>query len=374
MVLFYRRRHHHRNNGSSEGQLKYRLLPVLDDGAPTAANMAERIARLAQRAEYHETGFPSNAAAKEVAVLNWNSGGSSAVINLPFAELAKATSNFDASNSLGEGGSCDVFTGSVFAETASGGVLVAVKRLNAGASDWGKQQFTAEMKLLTRISHPNVVRLYAFSTDGPHRCLVLELCPGGALNDRLRATAEPLQWQQRVRIVLHILLALEHLHSLTPQMIHRDLKTPNVLLDADGNAKVADFGTVREGVVQGAGTKVTHIVTENRPGTRGYMAPEYYDFGQVSTRTDVYSFGIILLELLMGMPARKVVDMLFDDRDFFDHMREYADARAGAWPKKAVKALAGVAKGCTEYRPRERAAVRAVLPKVKALQKSAAEV
>ena len=99
------------------------------------------------------------------------------------------------------------------------------------------------------------------------------------------------------------------------------------------------------------------------------QAPEYHDFGQVSTRTDVYAFGVILLELLMGMPARQVVDMLFDDRDFFNRMGDYVDPRAGAWPKKVVTTLASVAKGCAEYRPRQRATVRTVLPRVKALQK-----
>jgi hypothetical protein len=99
------------------------------------------------------------------------------------------------------------------------------------------------------------------------------------------------------------------------------------------------------------------------------MAPEYHDFGEVSTRTDVYAVSVILLELLMGLPAREVVDMLWEDRDFFDHMQDHADARAGAWPKKVVKTLADVAKGCSDYRPRERATVQKVLPKVKALQK-----
>ena len=99
------------------------------------------------------------------------------------------------------------------------------------------------------------------------------------------------------------------------------------------------------------------------------QAPEYHDHGQVSSRTDVYSFGVIVLELLMGLPARKVVDMLFDDRDFFAQMQQYKDPQAGAWPKKVVTVLADVAKGCSDYRPRGRATVQQVLPKVKALQK-----
>jgi hypothetical protein len=332
------------------------LLPLLGSGgggsgarltagaAPTTeapAVMAQRL-QLSQEAEYDpQTGFPQNMAAKQLAALNWRTGlaGTAAgaaglVVALPFAELAQATHNFDAFNALGTGGSCDVFKGHVF------GLQVAVKRLNAGGSAWAEEQFTCEMELLTRIAHPNVISLYAFSTDGPNRLLVLQLCTGGALNDRLSCKAQagsapppPLRWQQRLHIAQGILEALEFLHGLTPQMIHRDLKTPNVLLDASGNAKVADFGTVRMGVAPGAGTRVTHRVTKNAVGTRGYMAPEYHDHGQLSSRTDVYSFGVVLLELLMGLPAREVVGMLFDDRDFFDRMQEYKDPRAGAWPK-----------------------------------------
>jgi serine/threonine protein kinase len=200
-------------------------------GAGVAARRA-----LALDAQYERTTrFPTNAAAKELAVLSWRSGRSPsaeapAVVNLPFGELVQATRNFDAANSLGEGGSCDVFKGRVFAETAGGGLQVAVKRLHADASDWSQQQFASEMELLARISHPHVVRLFAFSIDGPQRCLVLQLCEGGALNERLRATAEPLLWQQRVRIAYHLLLALDFLHSLTPQMIHRDLKVGTALI------------------------------------------------------------------------------------------------------------------------------------------------
>jgi serine/threonine protein kinase len=380
-------------NGGGGGEV---MLPM-GAAAEDAGVVAQRL-QLASEAAYDpRTGFPANVAAKQLAALNWRTGPGSAagaagvVVSLPFTELAEATRNFDLFNSTGSGGSCDVFKGHVF------GLQVAVKRLNGGASKWAEEQFSAEMELLAKIAHPNVVTLFAFSTDGPNRCLVLELCTGGALNDRLsckckagQAPQPPLRWQHRVQIALGILQALEFLHGLTPQMIHRqdscspphhsltpfathpfptnrDLKSPNVLLDGAGIARVADFGTVRKGVVQGAGTRVTHVHTANAVGTRGYMAPEYHDHGQLSPRTDVYSFGIIVLELLMGRGAREVVDMLFDDREFFDRMQEYKDPRAGMWPKKAVTALAAVAKGCTEFRPRERAAVRDVLPKVRAL-------
>jgi hypothetical protein len=220
------------------GLLGGELLQVLlGDGDATVATAAgatsvaaaQRL-QLTQGAEHDpQTGFPQNLAAKQLAALNWRAGpGSSAagvagvVVALPFAELAQATHNFDVFNALGTGGSCDVFKGHVF------GLQVAVKRLNAGGSEWAEQQFTSEMELLTKIAHPNICSLYAFSTDGPNRCLVLELCTGGTLNDRLSCKAEignapppPLLWQQRVQIAQGILQALEFLHSLTPQMIHR---------------------------------------------------------------------------------------------------------------------------------------------------------
>ena len=191
--------------------------------------MAAQRLQLSQEAEYDPlTNFPANLAAKQLAALNWRTGQGGAagatgvVVALPFAELAQATHNFDAFNALGTGGSCDVFKGLVF------GLTVAVKRLNAGGSEWEEQQFTSEMELLTKIAHPNVVSLYAFSTDGPNRCLVLELCTGGTRSDRLSCTAQvesaplpPLRWQQRVQIAQDILQALEFLHGLTPQMIHR---------------------------------------------------------------------------------------------------------------------------------------------------------
>ena len=117
------------------------------------------------------------------------------------------------------------------------------------------------------MSHPSICRLFAFSTDGAQRCLVLELCPGGPLDTRLKCKDgkhPPLQWQHRLRIAHDIACAVEHLHTLTPSMLHRDLKTANVLLDAEGNAKVADFGTAREGAVVGK----THVSTA-AVGTQG---------------------------------------------------------------------------------------------------------
>jgi serine/threonine protein kinase len=126
------------------------------------------------------------------------------------------------------------------------------------------------------VSFVHICRLFAFSTDGPQRCLVLELCTGGTLSERLACKAAvsntPLTWQHRVQIALGIVSALEYLHAMTPQQIHRDLKTQNVLLDAQGVAKVADFGTVRDFDVKKG--SATHTLTRAVVGTNGYMPRE----------------------------------------------------------------------------------------------------
>ena len=168
--------------------------------------------------------------------------------DLPFRELQAATGGFDELRRLGRGGSCFVYRGELY------GLPVAVKHLSRvptpGAADpddgeeWGEKQFKAEMDLLCRVSHPCICRLFAYSVDGPRRCLVLELCTGGSLDVRLACARgeAPLQWDHRLRIAVAIGRALEHLHCLDPPLLHRDVKSANVLLDAAGNAKVADFG------------------------------------------------------------------------------------------------------------------------------------
>jgi serine/threonine protein kinase len=164
----------------------------------------------------------------------------------------------------------------------------------------GGAQFEAEMETLTSISHANICKLLAFSTDGPNRCLVLELCAGGALDIRLACTdragpgtaagslataaAAALGWRHRVRIAVEVARALAHLHSQQPPLLHRDMKTANVLLDGSGSAKVADFGTARSvaGALLAPGDdaaaaaasgrpSATHATTALVAGTQCYM-------------------------------------------------------------------------------------------------------
>jgi serine/threonine protein kinase len=181
---------------------------------------------------------------------------------VPYASLDAATLGFGTACCIGGGASCAVYKAQVY------GTWVAVKPLNLRSDDESKiakseaRQFAADMTLLTTVQHPNICRLLGVSTDGDRQCLVLEYCLGGALDKRLKrdrdllasGQAAALGWKQRLQIAVGIARALEHLHSLTPAMIHRDVKTQNVLLaqerctDWVANTKVSDFGTVREGV------------------------------------------------------------------------------------------------------------------------------
>ena len=135
-----------------------------------------------------------------------------------FDELRLATNNFDAAQRIGDGGSCVVYKASLPLLSSK---QCAIKVLSSEADDWESQQYAAELDILTRVKHPNLVQLYAYSTDGPQKCLVLE-CMDSSLDQRLAAKDKPvLGWQQRVQIALSVCRALQHLHSLDPPMIHR---------------------------------------------------------------------------------------------------------------------------------------------------------
>jgi serine/threonine protein kinase len=172
------------------------------------------------------SGEPANEDARQLCVLQWQAGIADAVRQLPYKAIEEATEGFALGNRLASGGSCTVFSGTLY------GLPVATKQLHADADAWNNAQFEAEHMALCKVSHVHICGLLAYSVDGPERCLVLELCRGGALDTRLACIAvgqgaqpEPLLWYHRLRIVLGIASALEYLHSRN--LLHRDLKTAN---------------------------------------------------------------------------------------------------------------------------------------------------
>lgn len=212
--------------------------------------------------------------------------------------LRKGTNNFAPENELGRGGFGTVYKGELEC-----GTKVAVKRMECGATgNKALEEFQAEIAVLSKVRHRHLVSLLGYSAEGNERLLVYEYVPQGALSRHLfhwkRLTLEPLSLARRLSIALDVARGMEYLHSLARQtFIHRDLKSSNILLDDDFRAKVADFGLVK---LAPDGEK---SVATKLAGTFGYLAPEYAVMGKITTKVDVFSFGVVLMELLTGMMA-----------------------------------------------------------------------
>ncbi|KAG1338175.1 putative LRR receptor-like serine/threonine-protein kinase [Cocos nucifera] len=215
-----------------------------------------------------------------------------------FEEMALATSNFSDSTQVGQGG-----YGKVYKGILEDGTLVAIKRAQEGSLQ-GSKEFSTEIELLSRLHHRNLVSLVGYCDEQDEQMLVYEFMPNGTLRDHLSATKskEPLSFAMRLRIALGSARGILYLHSeADPPIFHRDIKASNILLDARFNAKVADFGLSRlapvpdvEGIVPG------HVSTVVK-GTPGYLDPEYFLTHKLTDKSDVYSLGVVFLELSTGM-------------------------------------------------------------------------
>uniref|UniRef100_A0A453HTG0 Protein kinase domain-containing protein n=2 Tax=Aegilops tauschii subsp. strangulata TaxID=200361 RepID=A0A453HTG0_AEGTS len=170
--------------------------------------------------------------------------------------------------------------------------------MRSETSSQGNTEFLAEAQHLARVHHKNLVFLIGYCKDKKHLSLIYEYMDEGNLEDRLRGQ-EPLNWLQRLKIALDSAHGLEYLHkSCSPPLIHRDVKTGNILLTTNLQAKLSDFGLTRAF----SNEMVTHMTT--RPaGTLGYLDPEYYATSHLSEKSDVYSFGVVLLVLITGQRA-----------------------------------------------------------------------
>jgi len=206
-----------------------------------------------------------------------------------YGELQQATRNFDASVKLGSGS-----YGGVYKGVMKDGIEVAIKVLDVP----DEAGFEEEVKVLSKFRHPNLVILMGFARHGSQRALVYELLAGGDVHKRLhRSCVEgfPFPWKERVSIALDAALGLSHLHHSSPKVFHRDIKTPNILLDKNGTAKMADFG------LSCLSHASAHRVKQ-ASGTVGYACPLYVQRGVVTEGSEVYSFGMVLLELLTASP------------------------------------------------------------------------
>ncbi|CAA7405667.1 unnamed protein product [Spirodela intermedia] len=286
-------------------------------------------------------------------------------LDLPLFDLAAivaATNHFSTDNLLGEGGFGPVYKGRL-----EGKQEVAVKRL-AKSSSQGVEQFMNEVRLIAKLQHRNLVRLLGCCIDGEERLLIYEYMPNRGLDSFLFGNTKGvlLDWATRWRIITGVARGLLYLHQDSRfRIIHRDLKAGNVLLDDDMNPKISDFGMAR--IFAG---DETEGITRRVVGTYGYMSPEYAMDGSFSVKSDVFSFGVLVLEIISGRrnrgilhPVRKL-NLLGNAWDLWKEGKglELVDSSLG-YPIPMVEVLKCIQIGllCVQDRPEDRPEMAAVV-------------
>ncbi|KAJ6995149.1 hypothetical protein NC653_017821 [Populus alba x Populus x berolinensis] len=216
---------------------------------------------------------------------------------IDYTILEKGTNNFEDDKLLGRGG-----FGLVYKAVLEDDSSIAVKKLDC-ATDDAQREFENEVGLLSKFQHPNIISIVGYSVHEEMGFIIYELMPNGSLEDLLHGTSRgsSLNWHVRLKIALDTARGLEYLHEFCkPAVIHRDLKSSNILLDANFNAKLSDFGLA---VADSSHNKNKLKLS----GTVGYVAPEYLLDGELTDKSDVYAFGVVLLELLLGRrPVEKL--------------------------------------------------------------------
>ncbi|KAE8794903.1 putative serine/threonine-protein kinase [Hordeum vulgare] len=294
-----------------------------------------------------------------------------------YEELEEATGGFCDTRELGDGGFGTVYKGQL-----RDGRVVAVKRLyNNGCRH--VEQFVNEAAILSRLRHPNLVTFYGCTSSRSRELLlVYEYVPNGTVADHLhghRAGERALPWPLRLNVAVEAAAALAYLHAIEPSVVHRDVKTTNILLDADFHVKVADFGLSRLFPLDGA----THVSTAPQ-GTPGYVDPEYHQCYQLTDRSDVYSFGVVLAELISSKPAVDVTR----DRDEINlaamavgriqrsELEQLVDAELGYGfdeaTTKAMTMVAELAFRCLQQNSEMRPPIREVLDGLRGIQEGGA--
>ncbi|KAL9855682.1 putative protein kinase RLK-Pelle-RLCK-VIIa-1 family [Arabidopsis thaliana] len=282
-----------------------------------------------------------------------------------FQELAEATGNFRSDCFLGEGGFGKVFKGTIEKLDQ----VVAIKQLDRNGVQ-GIREFVVEVLTLSLADHPNLVKLIGFCAEGDQRLLVYEYMPQGSLEDHLHVLPsgkKPLDWNTRMKIAAGAARGLEYLHDrMTPPVIYRDLKCSNILLGEDYQPKLSDFGLAKVGP---SGDK-THVSTRVM-GTYGYCAPDYAMTGQLTFKSDIYSFGVVLLELITGRKAidntktRKDQNLvgwarpLFKDRRNFPKMVD--PLLQGQYPVRGLYQALAISAMCVQEQPSMRPVVSDVV-------------
>ncbi|KAJ7967070.1 Protein kinase [Quillaja saponaria] len=295
-----------------------------------------------------------------------------------FAELKVATKNFRADTVLGEGGFGKVFRGWLDGKATSkngSGSVIAVKKLNSESLQ-GFEEWQSEVHFLARLSHPNLVKLLGYCWEDKELLLVYEFMQKGSLENHLfgrGSSVQPLPWDIRLKIAIGAARGLAFLHTSEKQVIYRDFKASNILLDGSYTAKISDFGLAK----LGPSASQSHVTTRVM-GTYGYAAPEYVATGHLYVKSDVYGFGVVLVEILTSLRAldtnrpareRNLVDWVKPYLQDRRKLKSIMDSRLeGKYPSKAVFHIAQLALKCLAAEPKQRPSMKEVVESLERIQ------
>lgn len=287
------------------------------------------------------------------------------------AELKAATKNFRAETVIGEGGFGKVYKGLIddrAAKKRGEGLTVAIKKLNSESTQ-GIEEWQSEVNFLGRLSHPNLVKLLGFGLEDTELFLVYEFMHRGSLDNHLYgrgANVRSLSWDTRLKTMIGTARGLNFLHSLEKKIIYRDVKPSNILLDKHYTVKLSDFGLAKSVNSPDHSHISTRVV-----GTHGYAAPEYVATGRLYVKSDVYGFGIVLVEVLTGKRIRDILDQCqkMSLRDWLKtnllsraKIRSTMDAKLeGRYPNNLALQLAELALKCIQTDPKVRPSMNEVV-------------
>ncbi|KAK4804858.1 hypothetical protein SAY86_004675 [Trapa natans] len=278
-----------------------------------------------------------------------------------YKDLQKATCNF--STIIGQGA-----FGPVYKAQMSSGETVAIKVLGTDSKQ-GEKEFQTEVMLLGRLHHRNLVNLVGFCAEkGQHMLIYVYMGRGSLASHLYSENKEPLNWELRVYIALDVARGLEYLHDgAIPPVIHRDIKSSNILLDNSMRARVADFGLSREAMVDRQAANVR--------GTFGYLDPEYISTRSFTKKSDVYSFGVLLFELIAGRNPQQglmeYVELAAMDNDGKIGWGEIVDSRFnGKFDLQELNDMAALAYKCINRSPRRRPSMRDIVQVLSGILKS----
>ncbi|RID74968.1 hypothetical protein BRARA_B02041 [Brassica rapa] len=281
-------------------------------------------------------------------------------------DVEEATNGFSDALKIGEGGYGPVY------KAVLDYTFVAIKLMKSGITQ-GLKQFQQEVEVLSSMRHPNMVILLGACPD--YGCLVYEYMENGTLEDRLfcKDNTPPLSWRARFRIAAEIGTGLLFLHSAKPEpLVHRDLKPANILLDRHFTSKISDVGLARLVPPCGANSVSDYHITA-AAGTFCYIDPEYQQTGMLGVKSDLYSFGVVLLQIITAMPAMGLghrVETAIEN----NKLSEVLDPKVSGWPEEETLELAKLALQCCEMRKKDRPDLASVLlPALKRLREFATE-